>query len=307
MFHVKHMLESDNQFVVDLLTTLRQEKFSLTGWGRFLVRSWDTSCKTAEDHPGLKRSWLRVTVLIALLAGALLLATFFFEGSSAALHLLPGFLCCVAWQQSDLFWHLGLNRQTQSRQLLVTVGTANMLTWLRGLGACYLLGRLMGGMTTPSWFALSVLLGGVITDILDGEVARLTRTQTKLGQIGDGEADFCLYLAITLILIQNAAVPLWLGIIMLLRFCVPLLAAVGSYFLFARPVRFGSTVWGKYAGLAQCLYFLVLLIPPAFKPLTQFASLPLLIATLSLLVAAPIAQVVANIRAMPRARTDHCE
>ena len=306
MFHVKHMLEGDNQFVVDLLTTLRQEKFSLAGWGRFLVRSWDMSCKTAEDHPGLKRSWLRVTVLIALLAGALLLATFFFEGSSAALHLLPGFLCCVAWQQSDLFWHLGLNRQAQSRQLLATVGTANVLTWLRGLGACYLLGRLMGGTTTPSWLTLSVLLGGVITDILDGEVARLTRTQSKLGQIGDGEADFCLYLAITLILIQNATLPFWPGIIMLLRFCVPLLAAVGSYFLFARPVRFGSTVWGKYAGLAQCLYFLVLLIPPVFKPLTQFASLPLLIATLSLLVVAPIAQVVANIRAMPWARNDHC-
>src|SRR3954452_11531981 len=132
MFHVKHILESDNQFVVDLLTTLRQEKFSLVGWGRFLVRSWDMSCKTAEDHPGLKRSWMRVTVLIALFAGAWLLATFFFEGSSAALHLLPGFVCCVAWQQSDLFWHLGLNRQTQTHQLLATVGAANGLTWLRG-------------------------------------------------------------------------------------------------------------------------------------------------------------------------------
>jgi hypothetical protein len=40
MFHVKHMLESDNQFVVDLLTALRQEKFSLIGWGCFLIRSW---------------------------------------------------------------------------------------------------------------------------------------------------------------------------------------------------------------------------------------------------------------------------
>ncbi|MFL5661089.1 MAG: CDP-alcohol phosphatidyltransferase family protein, partial [Ktedonobacteraceae bacterium] len=172
------------------------------------------------------------------------------------------------------------------------------LTWLRGLGACYLLGRLMGGMTTPAWLALSVLLGGVITDILDGEVARLTFTQTKLGQIGDGEVDFCLYLAITLILIQNAALPLWLGIIILLRFCVPLLAAGGSYFLFAHPVRFGSTVWGKYAGLAQCLYFLVLLAPPSLVSLTQFASLPLLIVTLILLVAAPVAQIVANVRAM---------
>jgi phosphatidylglycerophosphate synthase len=118
-----------------------------------------------------------------------------------------------------------------------------------------------------------------------------------LGQIGDGEADFCLYLAITLILIQNAVLPLWLGLVMLLRFCIPLLAALGSYFVFAHPLRFGSTIWGKYAGLAQCLYFFVLLAPPRFEVITHFASLPLLVATIILLVVAPIAQIVENVRA----------
>ena len=174
---------------------------------------------------------------------------------------------------------------------------ANTFTWLRGLGASYLLGRLIGGLGTPSWLALLVFLCGVATDILDGQVARHTKTQSKLGQIGDGEADFYLYLAITIILIQNTVLPGWLGLVMLLRFCIPLLAALGSYFLFAHPVRFGSTVWGKYAGLAQCLYFLVLLAPPQLAPITQFAHLPLLVVTLILLIIAPIAQIVANVRA----------
>ena len=31
-------VQSENQFVVDLLTTLRKEKFSPTGWWRFLAR-----------------------------------------------------------------------------------------------------------------------------------------------------------------------------------------------------------------------------------------------------------------------------
>ena len=106
-----------------------------------------------------------------------------------------------------------------------------------------------------------------------------------------------LYLAITIILIQNAVLPPWLGVVMLLRFCVPLLAALGSYFLFAHPVRFGSTIWGKYAGLAQCLYFLVLLAPLQLVPITRLANLPLLVATLILLVAAPIAQIAENVRA----------
>jgi phosphatidylglycerophosphate synthase len=291
---VSQSLESENRFVVDLLTTLREERFSPLGWWRFLWRSWEMSRKTANDNPGLKRSWALVTILVSILAVAILLATFFFEGPERTLYILPGFLFCVVWQQSDLFWHLGLNRQ--SGRLLSSVGIANTLTWLRGVGASYLLARIVGGVGTPSWLALIVFLIGVVTDILDGQVARITRTQSKLGQIGDGEADFCLYLALAIILIQNTVLPLWLGLVMLLRFCIPLIAALASYFLFAHPVRFGSTVWGKYAGLAQCLYFLVLLAPPRLAPIVQVVNLPLLVATLILLVIAPLAQIVENVR-----------
>lgn len=259
---MKHTIEGENSFVVDLLTTLRHERFSPRGWGRFLWRSWQMACKTADENPTLKRSWRRVTFSIAILAFITLVCNGYFAGPAATLRLLPGFLFCVLWQQSDLFWHLGLNRQVQTGRLLPTVGSANTFTWLRGFGACYLLGRLMGGLLTPSLLALSIFLFGIATDILDGLLARSTGTQSKLGQIGDGEADFCLYLAITIILIQNTVLPLWLGFVMLLRFCVPLLAVLASYFLFAHPVRFGSTLWGKFAGLAQCLYFLVLLAPP---------------------------------------------
>ena len=215
-------------------------------------------------------------------------------------------LFCVIWQQSDLFWHLGLNRQQVAGQLgklLPVVGLATTFTWLRGLGASYLIGRLVGGLSTPNWLALLVFLAGVLTDILDGQVARRTSTLSKLGQIADGEADFCLYLSITIILIQNGVLPLWLGLIMLLRFLIPLLAALGSYFLFAHPVRFGSTVWGKYAGLAQCVYFFVLLAPSQLAFITRFINLPLLIVTLVLLIVAPVAQFIANMR---NARASPC-
>lgn len=288
---------AENQFVVDLLTTLRQEKFSPVAWLHFLGRSWEVSVSTANDTPSLKRSWQRITLFIGILAIATLIVSVAFEGLDKALRLLPGFLFCAAWQQSDLFWHLGLNRQAQTGKLLPTVGIANTCTWIRGLGASFLLGRLIGGVGTPTGLALLVFLIGGATDILDGQVARRTHTQSKLGQIGDGEADFCLYLAITIILIQDSILPLWLGLIMLFRFLIPLLAALGSYFLFAHPVRFGSTIWGKYAGLAQCLYFLVLLAPPQLTLLTRIVNLPLLIATLFLLVAAPVAQIVENVRA----------
>jgi len=291
-------LKSENQFVVDLLTSLQAEKFSPGAWWRFLARSWQMSCDTAAAHPTLMRSWLRLTALIGFLTLGILLVTVLTEGSSTMLRLLPGLLFCIVWQQSDLFWHLGLNRPATPATGTVfrTVGIANALTMLRGLCAGYLLGRLVGGLMTPSGLALGIFIVGVVTDILDGQVARCTGTQSKLGQIADGETDFCLYLALTLILIQNGVLPLWVGLLMLLRFIVPLQAALLSYFWLAKPVRFGSTRWGKYAGLAQCLYFFVLLAPPIFASPMVYLNTPLLIVTVGLLIVAPIAQISNNLR-----------
>lgn len=286
--------DSENQFVVDILTTLRNEKFSPLAWAHFLGSSWRRSCATARANPSLRRSWTHITMFIGAFALAIIVVNFIFEGPSKTLRLMPGFFFCVAWLQSDLYWHLGLNRHNRTGTLLPVIGAATTLTWLRGLGASYLLGRFVGGISTPSWLALLVFLSGIMTDILDGQIARRTQTQSKLGQIADGEADFCLYLAITLILIQNNFLPLWFGLVILLRFMIPLLAALASYFLFSHPVRFGSTIWGKWGGLALCLYFLVLLAPGSLAFLTRIVDLPLLIATLFLLIVASIAQVVVN-------------
>jgi phosphatidylglycerophosphate synthase len=286
----------EREFVVNLLTTLRRDGFSLRGWGRFFWRSWLMSCQTADANPALKRSWLRVSGFVVLLALVILVGNDLLAGLTDTLRLLPGFVFCVAWQQSDLFWHLGLNRSARSGQLMQNVGMANTLTWLRGLGASYLLGRLIGGLTISSGLALAVFLCGIATDILDGWIARQMGTQSKLGQIADGEADFCLYLSLTIILLQNGVLLLWIGLVMLLRFVVPLVAVLLSYLALAQPVSFGSTQWGKYAGLAQCLYFLVLLTPPEFAAFTHIVSVPLLCVTMCLLVIAPVAQVVVNVR-----------
>ncbi len=286
--------DSENQFVVDILTDLRNEKFSLLAWMHFLGSSWKRSCATARANPALKRSWTHTTIFIGAFALAILVVNFIFEGPGETLRLLPGFLFFVGWQQSDLFWHLGLNRQSTTGTLLRVIGAATTLTWLRGLGASYLLGRFIGGINTPSWLLLLVFLSGIITDIIDGQIARRTQTQTKLGQIADGEADFCLQLAIALILIQDSILPLWFGLIILLRFMIPLFAAIASYFLFAHPVRFGSTIWGKVAGLALCIYFLILLAPGQLIFLARLVNRPLSIVTLLLLAIAPLAQITRN-------------
>src|SRR5947209_3144824 len=200
---VTHGLNGKNDVVIDLLATLRNEKFRARAWLRFLQRSWEMSCKTARTNPELSRSCLRVTLVISGLAAGILVASFILEGSGSTFRLLPGFLFCVIWQQSDLFWHLGLNRQVGTGKLLPVLGPANMLTELRGLGAAFLLGRLTGGIGTSSSLALWVFMAGMITDMLDGQIAKRTGTQSKLGQIIAGESDFCLYLALTIIVLPN--------------------------------------------------------------------------------------------------------
>lgn len=285
----------NHQAVIDLLTTLQQERFSPRGWWNFLAQSWAMSCKTANANPRLKHSWWHATLLIGSLAIVMLVATLVFEGRNAMLYLLPGFLFCVVWQQSDLFWHLGLNRQLQTGELLQRIGLANILTGLRGLCAAFLIGRLMSGLTTSSGLVLCVLLIGIVTDMLDGLVARSTSMQSKLGQIIDAEADFCLYLAITIMLIQSNLLTLWLAAVMLLRFCIPFVAALVSYFLLAQTIQFGSTIWGKYAGIAQCLYFFMLLAPPQLTFITGLVHTPLLIITLVLLIVAPLVQIGTNL------------
>jgi len=289
-------VSNESQFVVDLLATLRHEKFSLAAWARFFARSWNMSRSTASAYPGLKRSWRRVSIALGMLAFSLFAVSYGLEGSTIALRLLPGFLFCVAWQIGDLYWHLGLNREPQRSALYSNVGVANFCTQVRGLIASYVLGRLIGGVPTPTILILSAFLCGMVTDMLDGYIARRTRIQSKLGQISDGEADFCLHLSVTIALIQQGNLPLWVGMVMLARFLLPLLAALASYFVRAQPVRFGSTIWGKCAGLAQCLYFLVLLAPVSLVAITRLVNLPLLLVTLTLMIAAPTAQIVMNMR-----------
>ncbi len=283
--------DTEQTFVVDLLTTLRHHRFSLHAWRDFFLRSWLMSCQAFNANLSLKHSWQRITSLVGLFVLMILISNSLFMGLADTLRLLPWFVFCIVWQQSDLFWHLGLNRSTQSGEMLPHVGLANTFTWLRGLGASYLLARLGSGLVIPSGLAFAIFMSGIITDILDGQIARRTATQSKLGQIADAEADFCLYLALTIILLQNGVLPLWVGCVMLLRFILPLIAVLLSYFAFANPVPFSSTVWGKYAGLGQCLYFIVLLSPSSMYTYVHFLETPLLIVTICLLVIAPIAQV----------------
>src|SRR5438067_6952672 len=114
--------DNENKFVVDILTDLRNEKFSRLAWMHFLANSWKRSCATARANPVLKRSWTYTTIFMSAFALTVLAANFIFEETGATLRLMPGFLFFVGWQQSDLYWHLGLNHESRTGILLRVIG-----------------------------------------------------------------------------------------------------------------------------------------------------------------------------------------
>jgi phosphatidylglycerophosphate synthase len=293
---MRQAAESINQQVLDMLMVLRDEQFRPKAWLSFFVFSWKMARQTANQHPPLKRSWLHTSIFLILLALMILLLVFSFEGPETGIRLLPVFIFCVGWQICDLYWHLGLNHPLFSNRLFLSVGVANTLTLIRGVGASFLLARLASGLATSTALVLPVFLCAIASDILDGQIARSTKTQSKLGQILDGEADLFLFLAITLILVQHAMLPSWFILVVLFRFFLPMIAAIISYFALTRPVRFGSTRIGKYAGIVQSLYYCVLLAPPPFTILGRSLNVPLMVLTFMLLVVAPFAQFWANLR-----------
>ena len=255
-----------------------------------MVCSCQKSWQTAREQPSLRRCWLWLASTLVAFTVLMLVLIMSIEGLQVMLRCLPGTILCIAWLLSDLFWHLGLNRRTSDNYLLPMLSWATVVTEVRGWIAAFLVGRVLAGIHTVPLLAFSLYSLCVITDIVDGIIARTTKTQTKLGQILDSETDFCISLVMVFILVQDGLLASWLALVICLRFCIPLLAAIGSYFFFVHPIRFGSTFWGKGAGIATYSYLFVLLTSSFWHWLPSLFSRARLVVTLVLLIVAPVAQ-----------------
>ena len=127
--------------------------------------------------------------------------------------------------------------------------------------------------------ALGLFLLGIVSDALDGFLARRHNQQTELGTLLDPIADKCLILA-TLIscstihgLPEWMRVPAWFNLIVISR---DVLLVAGSAVLFAIKGRWSvrPSRLGKWAAFAQMLVVpLVLLGLPLAKPLLLMAAI----------------------------------
>ncbi len=102
--------------------------------------------------------------------------------------------------------------------------------------------------------ALWVFFGAVLTDLVDGFLARFLNQKSRLGALLDPIADKLLMLVALLVGVTNHAIPVWLVVCILGRDAVLLAGALVLHTGFSG--RHGPAAWrptrlGKYAMLLQ--------------------------------------------------------
>lgn len=214
----------------------------------FLMDSGALTCRTAARQPALVDSWRGRALLrvLALPLGARLLGC---PPWSPALWL------TYLWQLTDLYIHLGLNRHSDILVPYPRFTLATECTILRAYAAA----ALAGGCTRPR----RALVCGVLTDVLDGPLARRTRGVTLLGALLDSEYDAYLALAALRAAARQAGRDRDLERSVALRFGGQGLIALVCFFgrrpaLGANSARaslspVGSTWAGRVSGAVQAL------------------------------------------------------
>ena len=108
--------------------------------------------------------------------------------------------------------------------------------------------------------ALAVFVGAGITDGLDGAIARLTHTKTRLGAFLDPAADKALLVSAFMALGFMHEVPRWLVVVVISR---DVMIVTGYFMLFmmtGQTMEVSPSFWGKLSTALQLLAVTVVLV-----------------------------------------------
>ncbi|MCX6720972.1 MAG: CDP-alcohol phosphatidyltransferase family protein [Candidatus Staskawiczbacteria bacterium] len=141
--------------------------------------------------------------------------------------------------------------------------TPNHITWVRVLIGVILFVVLFFFGKEDGPLIISLFCVGVLTDLIDGPVARGTNRVTEFGAMLDSTADRILIFPIAIYSLYGP--HKWLLLILLL---VEILNAVSSMFYKSKEIYLESNIFGKTKMVLLCIVFIVILIvwpkaPPA--------------------------------------------
>lgn len=180
---------------------------------------------------------------------------------------------------------LPLNHRPGEQEVLPHFGPGNLLTLVRGTIIALLSGflwlhKLPGGW---AWMPAILYLTSAITDFLDGYLARVSNTVTRLGETLDMNLDALGLLVVTLLAFQLGTVPWWYLPFGFARY----LFLLGLYFhqKAGHPIQplNPSNNRRLFAGI-QMGFIGVMLFPVVGPPATTFAASIFLIPFLSMFV-----------------------
>jgi len=127
------------------------------------------------------------------------------------------------------------------------VGWANRLTMIRFLLAGPLAALVLGGELVAG---LIVYFACLLTDVIDGSVARSRHERSGFGTVLDPLADIVSTLALYGALMAQGFIPSWVFAVLVLRY-VSLFVVGTAVFVAVGPVRFRATPIGKIVGVLQ--------------------------------------------------------
>ncbi len=121
---------------------------------------------------------------------------------------------------------------------------------------------------------LFFLIIAVITDILDGYIARKNKMETDLGKILDHVVDKIFFNSVAFFLYLFRGLPLYFVLILFMR---DLISLFFGYIIFKRGKIIASNLSGKVAGFSLSLLFIFYLFDLPYKTYFLYISLTLLI------------------------------
>ena len=267
-------------FVEHHLVELRKANFTASAWVTYVRRALAFARERALANPAAVRSILSVGLLLfsVTLAGSVALALLGDPGLARRV---------FAWTTIGLFpmialtlLHVDLVRAPDGTPL-DALGWPSVITLARvGLVPAFLVAMIGGRFQ----LAFLVFACAIVSDVLDGWVARHFDQETKFGAILDPLVDILCSFWLFVGLWLGGLVP---GLLFLLATARMLLLLVGGAYLYLThgPVRIHSTVPGKLTGLVLTSLVAMRLFTAAFPDPSGARLVPIVIDAIGALLA----------------------
>jgi cardiolipin synthase len=267
-------------FVEHHLVELRQDRYSAAAWVRYVRKALAFARERALANPAAVRSILSVGLLlfVVTIAGSVALALL---GDPALARRI------FTWTALGLFPMIGLTLlhvdliRAPDNTPLDAIGWPSVIS----LARVALVPAFLIAMTGARWrLAFAVFACAIVSDVLDGWVARHFRQETRFGAILDPLVDILCSFWLFVGLWLGGLVP---GLLLLFATARMLMLLVGGSYLYVThgPVRIHSTVPGKLTGLVLTALVAMRLIAVAFPDETGRRLTPIVIDAMGVLLA----------------------